>query len=372
MVVITNSMRGIEIIKVQIGKIKIAIALRYDTIDPMQLKVRPKFQAFLQVVIILFFFLLSGEVLSRVLLSFVVRYDVEMTKYGLSLKEAHPGAKYFFTHKPHQDIKLMGVNVMTNSFGLRDKEYSPQKSPDQYRIAVLGDSLTFGWGVQQSQSFVRLLEESLNSSLKASTSIKKIELINMGHGNYNTQQEVNYLLERGHQFNPDHVLLFYFINDAELPQISGTFSFIGHSQFATLVWSVLRRVAPSFFNQGQKDYFSYYRDTYRDDFEGWKLTKNNLQALSNFCRSRKIKLQIVILPDLHEVNPYPFVNEHQKLKVYLDSIGVESQDLAMAFKNEVDPQGLWVSPDDAHPNAKAHLIISQETKGFVERRIYEK
>ena len=34
-------------------------------------------------------------------------------------------------------------------------------------------------------------------------------------GNYNTTQEVNLLIDKGLKYQPDQVVLFYFINDAE-------------------------------------------------------------------------------------------------------------------------------------------------------------
>lgn len=48
-----------------------------------------------------------------------------------------------------------------NSLGFRDREFKPKTDPDEIRIAVLGDSFTFGWGVAEEESWPRILETKL-------------------------------------------------------------------------------------------------------------------------------------------------------------------------------------------------------------------
>ena len=54
------------------------------------------------------------------------------------------------------------VEVCTNRLGLRDRNHAPAESP---RVLALGDSFTFGWGVEQSDTFLAHLERALRLAL---------------------------------------------------------------------------------------------------------------------------------------------------------------------------------------------------------------
>src|SRR5206468_9682819 len=50
--------------------------------------------------------------------------------------------------------------ISRNSLGYREREPGP-KDPNRYRIAVVGDSFTFGQGIEASERFSNLVEGSL-------------------------------------------------------------------------------------------------------------------------------------------------------------------------------------------------------------------
>ena len=57
------------------------------------------------------------------------------------------------------------VQVKINSKGLRDNEYPYEKPDDTYRILMLGDSFTFGYGVNIEDTMAKVLEENLNKKI---------------------------------------------------------------------------------------------------------------------------------------------------------------------------------------------------------------
>ena len=179
-------------------------------------------------IVSLIMFGLLMEVIMRVYTHYSIFYDVEMTRYANKIKKSSADPKIGHVHKPNSDATLMGVNVKINSGGLRDKEY-PLDHAQKYRIIFLGDSLTFGWGVEKVNTFEILLEGKLNK-------IRPTEVLNFGTGNYNTEQEVNLFLKEEKKYKPDHAVLFYFINDAEVTPKKSAWNFLSHSRAITFYW----------------------------------------------------------------------------------------------------------------------------------------
>ncbi|MHB8155351.1 MAG: SGNH/GDSL hydrolase family protein, partial [Candidatus Omnitrophota bacterium] len=173
--------------------------------------------------------LLIGEVGIRIYLKYHTLYDIEMSCYSLALKKDSNNELIGHIQVPNKAIKLMNVRVRINSDGLRDKEYPITKNSKE-RIILLGDSLTFGWGVEEADTFADILEVELNK-------IKPTEVINFGTGNYNTEQEVNLFLQKGLKYKPDKVAVFYFINDVEQTPKKNKLWFLGYSRLITFYWS---------------------------------------------------------------------------------------------------------------------------------------
>ncbi len=63
--------------------------------------------------------------------------------------------------------------VHTNSLGLRNPEISLAHK-DKFRIAIIGSSYTFGWGVNDDECFVRILERNLSAKGI------QVEIVNLG------------------------------------------------------------------------------------------------------------------------------------------------------------------------------------------------
>ena len=71
------------------------------------------------------------------------------------------------------------------------------------------------------------------------------------------------------------------------------------------------------------------------------------------------------LPGLHGLIDYSFAREHALITDFLNETDIPVLDLAPFFRDERDPHALWVSLDDAHPNARAHGLIAKYTLDFL-------
>ena len=84
--------------------------------------------------------LLMSEGLTRVIFYKSMDFDMEMWKYATQVKVASEDPRVGHEHLPNQKVVLMGVELTTNSWGLRDDEIPLKKPSNTYRIGIIGDS----------------------------------------------------------------------------------------------------------------------------------------------------------------------------------------------------------------------------------------
>lgn len=104
--------------------------------------------------------------------------------------------------KPHSQatgwVGTEKIEYRINSKGLRDGEINYEKPAGTFRIVVIGDSNTFGYGVPIEKHFTSLLEGYF----------KDVEVINMGVNAYGVDQELIFLRLEGFRYKPDLVLAY--------------------------------------------------------------------------------------------------------------------------------------------------------------------
>lgn len=74
-----------------------------------------------------------------------------------------PGLLFPTNTTRHFQTPEFSFTVKTNSLGFRDREFSDQKNAG-IRILALGDSFTYGWGVEIDHSWPKILEQRLRSA----------------------------------------------------------------------------------------------------------------------------------------------------------------------------------------------------------------
>jgi lysophospholipase L1-like esterase len=99
--------------------------------------------------------------------------------------------------------------------GLRDALYARPKPDGVFRVVVLGDSLSFGYGVEEAEAYPQVLEELLSEFVPDF----RIEVVNLGVGGYNAYNEAELLKGVGQSYEPDLVLVQFCINDLNDPTL---------------------------------------------------------------------------------------------------------------------------------------------------------
>jgi lysophospholipase L1-like esterase len=279
-----------------------------------------------------------------------------------------------------------GRAVHRNSDGLRDREFVKPKPEGVYRILLLGDSFTWGVGLDIEETISKRLERALAGQAHP------IEVIDGAIPGFNTTQELRLLRNKGLSYEPDFLMLLYNMNDIEFrPELAtqpydakkvvtivevdpdekiedfskrkGLRAFIQRVQdHSPLVNFLVPRVGSLLRRLGVLDSpeFSWVARTFRgfsDQNPGWTESKIALASIKSIATERGIPFVVVIYPLLVELENYQGKNAHDAIRTYCESIGVPTIDLLPVFEHHSASQ-FWVNFMDPHPNAEAHALVS--------------
>lgn len=296
--------------------------------------------------------LFALEALTRLFLDDGMLYELEMWKYAREVKIRDQRPDLGHRHRPNAEAQLMGVPVRTNSLGFRSPEISEKAADGVARIAFVGDSIAFGWGVAEQETFVHRVLAALNAAGR------KVDGYNLGVGNYNTLQELTLFRDVGARLKPDIIVLCYFINDAEpMPHYGDNNWFDEHSA----AWVVFHYRLDSLFRQfGEApDWKRYYRELYEPNADGWAKTRAALGGFADVANDLNARLVVFNIPELREFKPYPFPDVTAKVRAVVEKKGVPFIDLLPSVENLV-PSSLWVTVPDPHPNGTADAAFAKQ------------
>jgi hypothetical protein len=109
-----------------------------------------------------------------------------------------PGAEYLQTQEG-------AAHVRFNTAGFRDEDWSVEKPPNTFRIAVLGDSYVEAGQVAVGDRFTEVLERELDRSVAVDG--KRVHVMSFGVAGFGTAQELMCLRHHAWRYAPDMVIL---------------------------------------------------------------------------------------------------------------------------------------------------------------------
>lgn len=153
-----------------------------------------------------------GLVLAAVLGELAVRTFVPSQVFFpyRALYARSPHADVGYTLRPDFDGFALGAPLRTNNLGFRGPDWLPAKPKGTLRVALLGDSHAFGFGVAYEKSVGYLLARGLERRLG-----RRCELLNFGVPGYDTSQELATLERHALALDPDLVVVLPCSNDHE-------------------------------------------------------------------------------------------------------------------------------------------------------------
>ena len=265
-----------------------------------------------------------------------------------------------------------------NKWRLRDRDFEDDKPSTCRRILILGDSFTFGMGVMDENAvFPKLLEKMLNQKIDI-PGVENIEVLNGGIPGSLTDQWVDLLIKTEAYFQPDVVLVVFFLRDGTLVKsIDNFFNPIRNNIVKRNRKSILYRYLYSY--RLIKDYIdrmmvaNIYSQKINRAYLGdeketaeWEKAKSNIRKIKQYANKRSAVTGLVVFPILVELNErYPFRAVCDIIMEFALKNNIPAQSLLPAFMG-LNGKDLWVLPYDQHPNEKAHLIAAEFMLPFVQ------
>ena len=283
------------------------------------------------------------EIFLRIFFFNGMNYEIEMMKYAKNFKKISANSDIGIEHKGNTSGELMGSSVYLDYNGFRVDKNSRFKDKNK-NIIMLGDSMTFGWGA--NNSFSSLLDKK----------IENFNVFNAGIGNTNTIMQINNFFENfSDKFKYDIIVLNFFINDLENVIIKSPNLFQKYSYLYTFLNNRINTILIKF--KIKKNWKNYYSDNYLND-EIKKETLLLIDKLNRYCLKNDIKFVIHNIPELRDLTNYKFYKETQIIKDFAGLKNILYLDSLSELKKH-DSKSLWVTVLDPHANDKAHRIIAK-------------
>ena len=161
-----------------------------------------------------------GVLVALALLEIVVRLAIAPSPAQVlrGLHRATPDRPWLYELVPgeeRRDASSPDVVYTINEAGFRDRSYPRTKPEDTFRVALIGDSVSFGYGVALDATFAKQLEGRLRSLVTG----PRYEVLNLGVSGYNPYTEAELLRGVGLAYEPDLVLVQFCINDLNDPTL---------------------------------------------------------------------------------------------------------------------------------------------------------
>lgn len=312
---------------------------------------------------------------------------------------------YLLSPNLNYDLKQLefNVNLQTNQFGFRDPTFN-LKNLDENTINILsiGDSFTFGYGVEENETFNSIIETNLNQ-------ITPTNIYSIGLGGYGTIQEIILSKKYIPTINPEYVIInFYVGNDIRNNYyfnkgrkwhlhkghlVTTKYNSLSISQKIDLFFGkhlyTVKYIKATFgrnpalqklYNKIRKTKevekgIAQFKKTYTDsEYEDFYITEKAILDYNDYLKSQKTPLLINIIPAKYQlaenlkniqatsnnidVNELDF-NKPNNLLIDLcnNNANIECVDLTEEFKNK-NPEELYFKVD-GHWNRNGHALAGE-------------
>lgn len=284
------------------------------------------------------------------------------------------------------------VHFRTNALGYRSGPILP-KAPGEYRILVLGDSITLSAYTEEDETYPAVMEQLLNAERKGPPTIR---VINAGMRGACLREELLILTETGLLTEPDLVLVGLYLNDAKrsrmfpLPEGLAAYSAIARKleevrlanelsdearqrwekysgkpfptgEFAEDAWRTDRAAFEKLIAEAAVDWgFSWFP-------AAWEEMKPDIELLRELASKYKFRLAIALFPSTYQVEASYLDDTPQRYFAgMMADTDVPQLDLLPVLRAAYTTRRQSLSYDNCHLTPEGNAVAAEALVKFVE------
>jgi len=306
--------------------------------------------------------------------------SVKTDAFGMTL----PARRWFLIHTEYNSLKC------------RDKEWATDKPQGMRRIAFVGDSFTFGWGIERTEDrFTDLLQARFDARNPGA-----VEVMNVAKPGWDTGEQIQPIRDIIARYSVDEIVLCVTPNDIEklLPTSDGFDPTVPpqpslfNTDSSCLVDYLYRRVYTPY-ARSVRNYHDWLADGYADP-NLWRAQQRQFASIIRACDDDGAELRMVLLPFiLTGGEKYDARTIHANIREFFELNGVQVVDLLPVLADRAvgkkkgatgsdhaelgdrdpettvrpgrtlrgyEPSELVVNRHDPHPNEKANALFAEQ------------
>jgi hypothetical protein len=287
------------------------------------------------------------------------------------------------------------IVIEVDSLGLRYPELGP-KAPDEFRVLVLGDSITFGDFVLEEETWSRRME-GLTAGRR-----KRVRFINAGLPGAGTAEELALYREIAREVRPDLVLVGMYLNDAQTgslffskklpePWSKSRFLTFLSDRFQILDWRFFRNALPGTLDPNWREEFRAGRHLQSGDMMGtrdgfdfeiynaymdfglgwypkaWKVIEAITTSLHDLVEADGARLAVVLFPvHIQVLGKIERTEPQEACRAMCARLGIPFDDPVPMLRKEWQAHHERLYYDHCHYTPKGYELLARQTVDFLD------
>lgn len=259
---------------------------------------------------------------------------------------------------PGRTTIYKGVPVRINADGFRGADFVPPP-PGQPRVALIGDSVTFGNGCPEEGT----LAAAVASQLAAQG--RPAQVLDCGIPAYNADNVAVLLRERVLALHPDRVVYVMVANDVcdshrrtEIP-VDATIDACADFPLGSPLLQMVNQNMSGLLRRCGLQLDGYVESVLKQNTRtGGERLRRALTSMQEQCAAAGVGFGVAIYPFMTRLDMNPFRPIEESCATLCAELGIPCVALAGAFRSDENLVRHWVGPLDAHPDAAANARVA--------------